>query len=527
MAAAFQQRKPGEAHRLVERALKQPADLGQRSALFDVVLDAGDLSLADLVNNTVREEEGPEGTRWRTGQAALLLRQHQSLAQAERLLSEVRQLRPDWSRAVLLQAQLDESKGKAADALAGYWKAFHLGERQLDLVQRLVRLLLAQGEEKKADEVLSRYQQTAALPPDLARLAAELALKLRFDDRAIALARQAVGDNPKTVRDLIWLGRFLDRASQPREAEKWLHKAIQETQELDPEAWTALVEVLGHNDRTVEVGDALARMKKVLPQESRDLALADALQALGRMEEANQHYKNAVLLQPSSSIVLRRAIDFSMRLDKPSLAERLLRQLLALHGAVDEDRPWARRQLALILAFRGGDENQKMSEALLEMNRQDGEKSLSERRARALVKANRPEQRQEALVQLQATVKVSPLTPDEHYRLVRIHESAGDASTAQKRCAACSGAMRRTRPTWSITSACCLPPARRSKPSTASTSWPLWNPTPDRSSNFARNWHAWSSDGRAGPCLDAASRQRQPWASLFGSLSQPCRTGAG
>jgi len=68
---------------------------------------------------------------------------------------------------------------------------------------------------------------------------------------------------------------------------------------------------------------------------------------------------------------------------------------------------------------------------LLEQNRQEGEEGVAERRARALVKGNRPAQRHLALSEVANTLKLAALTPDEQYRLARLHEAAGNRTAAR------------------------------------------------------------------------------------------------
>ena len=129
--AAFRKEDKAEGQRLWRKALAEPVELAERVALLDVALEVGDKAMIDAILGELRRQEGAEGTWWRYGEAAQQLafsaRQPQSLEKAALRLDEVRQHRPDWSRAVLLGAQLDELKGDANRALEGYEKAFDLG----------------------------------------------------------------------------------------------------------------------------------------------------------------------------------------------------------------------------------------------------------------------------------------------------------------------------------------------------------------------------------------------------------------
>ena len=103
------------AQRLWRKALAEAREIPERVALLDLALEVGDKALIDAILDELRRQEGAEGTWWRYGEAAQAWlfprRQPRRLEEAALRLDEVRQRRPDWSRAVLLGAQLDELKG--------------------------------------------------------------------------------------------------------------------------------------------------------------------------------------------------------------------------------------------------------------------------------------------------------------------------------------------------------------------------------------------------------------------------------
>jgi tetratricopeptide (TPR) repeat protein len=164
----------------------------------------------------------------------------------------------------------------------------------------------------------------------------------------------------------------------------------------------------------------------------RDLALAGCYEVMGRLEDAHQHYQLALKSHREDANVLQRASAFYLRMDKPLQAEKLLIGLLDPGLPAEEARRWARRQLALLLAFRGEPEAYRQALALLDANRKEGEDNLAQRRIRALVRGTQPENRHAALAELEGLLKLARPTPLEQYRLIQLYEADGNKEAAQK-----------------------------------------------------------------------------------------------
>ncbi len=134
--------------------------------------------------------------------------------------------------------------------------------------------------------------------------------------------------------------------------------------------------------------------------------------------------------RPDDGLVLQRAASFCVYLDRPAQAVPLLRRLLDPAVAVpDGNRLWARRQLALALAFDGDEAKSREAQ---ELARTDPLGDAAGRRVRDFVEAARPTTRPEALRRLEESLKALPPTADELFRLARIYEAAGDAEKARQ-----------------------------------------------------------------------------------------------
>jgi tetratricopeptide (TPR) repeat protein len=434
-AAWFEASEFAEGKRLCRQLPARPdADLATRVALLEVVLQGGLDDLVGPLVADVRRLEGEDGTWWRCGEAGRLVLRAQrgdraGLEAAGGLLDETERRRPEWSRVPLMRAWLAELAGEPGRAAVHYRRAFDLGERQVGTVQRLVRLLAEGGRDAEADEVLRRVQQQAVLSGGLARLAAEVALRLHNGEGAAELARQAVPPAGRDYRDQVWLGQVLGLADKSDEAEAALRWAVHLGGDL-PDPWAALVAHLARAGRGAEAEEALRAMEKKLPPDQAELALAVCHEALAHAEEADRHYRTALKQRPDDGQVIQRATSFFVRLDRPAQAVPLLRRLLDPAVAVpDGNRRWARRQLALALAFDGDEAKYREARELLQAEPADDPVA---RRARDFVEAARPQTRADALRRLEASWKAVPPAVDELFRLARLYEAADDGEKARQ-----------------------------------------------------------------------------------------------
>jgi tetratricopeptide (TPR) repeat protein len=427
----------GDARR-VGRLLADRAgtDLRSRLQVLEVALQVGDEEILEGLIAEVRRLEGEEGTWWRYGEAArrILLAQRgrrQGLDEARALVAELGRRRPDWSHAALLQAFLDELDGKQAAVVSAYLRAFNLGERRADVVQRLVRLLVEADRLDDAEEVIRRFQQQETPSVELARMGAEIALRQHNIGRALELARLAAPADAKDYGRLIWLGQILARCAQPVEAEEVLRRAVELRSDL-AETWIALI---AHQVRARNVPDAertLASMHGKLPANQEPLAVAICSEVLGRFDRAEQEYALAMKRRPDDGLVLQRAACFHLRLNHLQKAEPLLRRMLSPDVNLPElNQAWARRQLALVLASLGGEARYQEAKKLLQQNQRGGTDSVLDRRADALVQATRPEKRSAALKTLDELGKMQPWTAEELFRLAQLYELEDDFTRAR------------------------------------------------------------------------------------------------
>src|SRR5690606_11023405 len=115
-------------------------------------------------------------------------------------------------------------------------------------------------------------------------------------------------------------------------------------------------------------GLELAAMRNKVAPRYRTIAEAMCLAGLRRMEEATVQFRKALEESPEDLFTIFKCAEFALRLDRPAEAEPLLRKLLAHAGAASGITPWARRELAWVLAGKGSESARREALALLEQN---------------------------------------------------------------------------------------------------------------------------------------------------------------
>src|SRR5205807_7984993 len=126
--------------------------------------------------------------------------------------------------------------------------------------------------------------------------------------------------------------------------------------------------------------------RRKLAADRAPLALAQCYEAIGRKDEAEKHYRAALAAKPDALAILRSVADFYLRTGQPDQAEPHLRKIMALRGEAPEgDGPWARRNLAVVLALRGGHQQLQEALALVQRNVRLTPGAVEDQRARALL----------------------------------------------------------------------------------------------------------------------------------------------
>jgi tetratricopeptide (TPR) repeat protein len=422
----------------------RPRDLDAQLLAFDLAQGAGDVPAQDRALSRLRELEGPDGALWRFGQARQILAQARhdqnqggtpnptELTRARRLLTEAGRQRPSWPRVPVALAELEDLQGHTDAAIAEYLRAIEMGEQDLGVIRRALRMLAENGRHDEAHLVLARLSSRAG---ELRRTASELFLRNQDPAHALDLAEKAVAAGSSDFRDYLWLSQIRWAAGRRAEAEEPLRRAVA-LAGSNPAPTVALVQYLAASGQTPRAEQAVAEAEARFPPRDYPQALALCYEALGREDQARALYQGALKAAPDDPAILRPYATFLVRRDRSREAEPLLEKLAGAPGSAPQDAAWARNLLAVLLA---GDADEQRTRKALELaglgrepraepDQPTAALPLDQLRVQARVLAAQPDEtrRREAVRLLEQILRRDPTAGDDRLLLAQLHELVGD-----------------------------------------------------------------------------------------------------
>ena len=387
-----------QAERVWQAAIKKrPDDLAIRSVLFELACEEGNLDKAQAAADDIALLAGPTSPQGRVATAAALVlavrleRSKQaaaiepggdsleetplSQADAERLviaknlLIEAENDRPSWAQIQQLFAEIAVLQGDVPAAIERLQQALRQGAANPAVIRQLASLLYLSN---RLEEAL---QAIDLVGPDgldgMERITAEIDMKIGQFDQAVALAeRSLAGTQRHSAGDLLWFGQLLARAGKTDQAGDVLQQAV----ELDPSqpaAWMALFsnQLTAGQRRFAE--QTLSKGGEALTPPQRQLFLAQGEEILGRIDEAEQRFREAFDAAPNNPTTARSLAAFLVRRGRLTAAREELQAIIASSGdepARVRTRLWARRTLAEITAQSGSYRDAERAVAYLDEN---------------------------------------------------------------------------------------------------------------------------------------------------------------
>ena len=376
----------------------RPRDIAALRQLADLAIDTRQWESALHWENVLHAVEGEPGTHWRYVRARRLLLQPEEVSQAAReeaarLQVELQQRRPSWARTHVLLGLLDELNGDWERALAAYQDALRMGDRRVQIFERVVSLLYRLGRFAEANRYLARLERQIPASTRLSTLAISVASELQDSVRAETLAQRAVERRPNDPMAWLWYGQMLMVNEQPEEAEQAFRRAIALGPQ-DVQTWAGLFNFQIRAERGAQARETLAQLREQaeLPPQEIAFALAQGYDALGDREQAEENYRRATELAEDSVPIVAQWAAFLLRQgDRQAEVEPLLRRLISLaarDAATAATAGEARRALATLVARRG-----EFDEAmqLLQYAEEGGPPAVLDQRLQALLYVQRPE----------------------------------------------------------------------------------------------------------------------------------------
>lgn len=411
---------------LREMAEKNPGHYVILDKLANLAIASRDFREAEKWEQQLRDLEGASGVQWRYHQARRLLAESTEandprFIQAVSLQSQLENARPGWSATQLLKGLIAERQNKPDVAIDAYRSAIRQGEQRLAVYERLIPLLYRQGRVAETEQLLTKLQDFVPMSRELSGLAMSFAVQNGQVGTGVEVAQRGVELHPDEPEAWMQLGRMLWAANEPVQAEKAFAEAV-ETAPAEPQTWSALVSFHLASKQNEALKKTLGRLEDEdkLPAGPRSFILAQAYERLGMREQAALHYRVVEEKAQGDSGMLTRAATFALSED-PLRAEKLFRAVLAKNPDAGD----ARRALAGVLAARGGDDEWKEAQALLEDNRGGTAGALMTERFRAVLLAERggAENRKRARMILEKLVENSQqVVPGDRLLLARLYD---------------------------------------------------------------------------------------------------------
>ena len=235
-------------------------------------------------------------------QKALAHFQKNEALQGESLLSSILQKRPDEPDALQLLGLLRRLQGRLPEAEALYRRSLMMKPNQPQVHHNLGHLLKATD---RADEAIVAFREAIRLKPNYAEaylnLGLTLADKEKFADAERAY-REALRLQPGFLMAKQSLVAALNSQGRPREAEQIARQALAQSTRR-PRQTAALKHNLGvslsaqrrHAEALQSFNDAQTLVPDI---HNTDRARANALQGMGRMDEAVDSYQRAIARNP-------------------------------------------------------------------------------------------------------------------------------------------------------------------------------------------------------------------------------------
>ncbi|MFG0295869.1 MAG: tetratricopeptide repeat protein, partial [Maioricimonas sp. JB045] len=416
-------------------ANRTPESLVANRELVQAALHTGDHDVVRAAIDRLRQIEGERGSHWRSGGISLALAELDDSAltpdvadEMTRQIDELEQIAPDWPVVWAHRGVLALRQRRQRQAVRHLQRAYDQGYRPAGLIEMLARLRIARGELDEAEEILgsdsgSRLSRASASGVGL--LGAVALARSGDSDRARALARDAIRNDPGQPRGYLLLARLNQSDGRLDAAEKLFRKAVEVGGDSGV-AWVSLIRFLNQHRSSEAAKQSLDEL--VARDDVNLLTLAQACEACRELETAEQHYVELERRQSGDATVLRAVAEYRIRRGQIPRAETIMQKLVRFEeDEFTAERLWAVRRLAELYEQQGTLDGFRQALDLLEGESEvdlgpGGQRQLARMLARR-PERNFVERARELLVRLDAR---DSLGPADRVQLCRVLDRLGE-----------------------------------------------------------------------------------------------------
>ena len=309
--------------------LLQADPAGFEDSLLDLVKMQGDEEQAAFVYDVidVMSEQHPDQAVLFFVQSLLAMQMQQNDLALEKVQQALR-LQPDWTKALVFQAQLFAHTGdlkKAEEILRDLVEKNPENDR---LKKLLAQVLIKSGESQQAIEV---YKEMLRDNPDDKEIQYALAmvyLQLEQDENARAIFEILVNQPGLQMQSSFYIGMIESRAGNVDSALVWFDKVT--TEPLVLEASLSAVSLLMEEKRFDDALLRLSRLKQQFPQQQLRLLLMEAelYNAQEQYDKAFDLLTSALEQMPEQNELLYSRALIAERMDRLDILEADLKQIL-------------------------------------------------------------------------------------------------------------------------------------------------------------------------------------------------------
>jgi tetratricopeptide (TPR) repeat protein len=372
-------------HRL---AAVRPDDFACREALVSIARRNRDVVRLQVLLQEIESLEGKNGPCLKRleAQRIIWVGKPDQLPLAEQCLASAAEHRPTDPAIPFLRGRIAELRGDANAARMQYRIAFDRGFLEAPLEELLLDV---PGESRTAPAAALQSELATRLSIETSRSMVVAALPLLDSAARDRLAERLTAQcSPNHAAQQAWLGRLFAKMGLTNRAEA----AFRRIAPNSPDGWLALLAERAPDSAKFDA--ACAEVRQAMSPIEANLVIGKALESARRWTDARRCYEDAAQMKPDDPRALRALAALAIQTGQISEACKTLEALCALSEAKHpEDVRWARRNLALQLAFSPSLASFQKSMNLLDRNRLPEGWVADDLRARALVLAtqkNRP-----------------------------------------------------------------------------------------------------------------------------------------
>ena len=348
----------------------------------------------------------------------------------EKLVQQIQKLAPKQRYGYLLQGQLAEARGETKKAISAYEEARQFEGGRVAL-QRLIVLYAREHDEAGRQRLLDENPDLGATQD---RIAAEVALTQKENDRAKKLAAKVVQDDPDNLDARVWQAKILMALGDMTGAESTLRELAQR-KPAQAGPWLRLLEWQVQRGQPKTAAATVEQIKTKVKTTQPEFLWAQCYRKIGDLAHALEYYEAALAKWPDDAIVTRSAGEFLEATGRAEQAETIFRA----YTQRNPKDPWGTRALALLISGRGRQNREAWEEAsrLIGLTPKANE-TKEDRLTRAVILARSPDaaSRKSAVEQLERLL--GDLPRDSTWALLsrrvlnELYAESGDLSKARK-----------------------------------------------------------------------------------------------